>query len=45
MICIVLGLGENKIIFILDIDDQNTMCVYASKGTHVVYLDLNFAII
>ena len=44
VICIVLGQGENKIIFVLEIDDRNTTCVLASKGTHVVYLNLNFAI-
>ena len=32
-IYIVLCQGENKIIFKVNIDDQNTTCVFASKGT------------
>ena len=34
--------GENKInIFKLDINDQNMTYVFASKVTHVTYLNLN----
>jgi hypothetical protein len=39
---ILLCQGEkNKNIFILNIDDQNKMYVFASKGTHATYLNLN----
>lgn len=30
--------GENRNIVILDINDQNTMCVFASKGTQATYI-------
>jgi hypothetical protein len=32
---------ENKHTLIIDIDNQNTTYVFASKGTHVAYLYLN----
>ena len=44
IIYIVLGQGENKNILVLEIDDQDTTYIFAFKGTHVVYLNLNFAI-
>ena len=30
--------GENKNVLILNIDDQNLMHIFASKGTYVAYL-------
>ena len=42
IIYIFLYQGENKNMFILDIDDNNnTMYVFASKGIHVAYSNLN----
>ena len=41
MLHIVFSQGEIKNILILDIDDQNTMHAFASKGTHAAYLNLN----
>ena len=39
--CIILCLGDYKVLLIHDIDDQNAMSVKASKDTHVAFLDLN----
>ena len=39
---IIMCQGENKYIFILHIGDPNTMYVFAFKGTHAAYLNLNF---
>ena len=41
MLHVILCRGENHNIFILDIDDQNTTDVFASKGTHAAYFNLN----
>ena len=32
---------KEKTILILDIDDQNTTCAFASNGIHVAYMTLN----
>lgn len=40
IIYIVLRWGETKNTFILDVDDENTTCVFACTGTHVAYLNL-----
>ena len=41
VIYIVLCQGENLSVLVLDIDEQNTMHVFASKGIHAMCLNLN----
>ena len=41
MLHAILCQGENQNTFILDIDNHNTMYVFASMGTHVAYFSLN----